>query len=65
MIGAPFAHVGGIPIEETVGSLGPVLLVGFGVAWAQVRARLRRRALAPARHAARDREGAHGATGPV
>ena len=39
---ATFAHVGGVPIEETVGSLGPVLLVGLGVAWANLRARLRR-----------------------
>ena len=41
MISAPFAHIGGIPIEETLGSLGPALLVAFGVAWAQLRARLR------------------------
>ena len=26
MIGLPFAHVGGIPIEETLGSFGPALL---------------------------------------
>jgi hypothetical protein len=37
-----FAHVGGIPIEETLGAFGPALLVGFGVAWTNVRARLRR-----------------------
>ena len=42
MIGAPLAHVGGIPIEETLGSLGPALFVGFGVAWATLRARLLR-----------------------
>jgi hypothetical protein len=42
VISAPFAHVGGIPIEETVLSLGPVLLVAFGVTSANVRARLRR-----------------------
>jgi hypothetical protein len=42
MIGVPIAHVGGIPIEETLGSFGPALLVAFGVAWADVRARLRR-----------------------
>ena len=41
MTGAPFAHIGGIPIEETLASLGPALLVAFGVAWAQLRARLR------------------------
>ena len=42
MISAPVAHVGGIPIEETLASLGPALLVAFGVAWANLRARLRR-----------------------
>ena len=40
MISAPLAHVGGLPIEETLGSLGPALLVGFGVAGAKLRARL-------------------------
>jgi hypothetical protein len=51
MIALPVAHVGGIPIEETLGSLGPALLVAFGVAWATLRARLRpgrSRASAPA-----------------
>ena len=38
----PIAHVGGIPIEETLGSFGPALLVGLGVASAKLRARLRR-----------------------
>jgi hypothetical protein len=38
---APIAHVGGIPIEETLASFGPPLLVAFGVAWAKLRARLR------------------------
>jgi hypothetical protein len=42
MIDAPVAHVGGIPIEETIGSFGPALVVGLGVAWAKVRDRLRR-----------------------
>jgi hypothetical protein len=42
VISPPFAHVGGIPIEETLGSFGPPLLVGLGVAWAKLRARLRR-----------------------
>jgi hypothetical protein len=41
MIGVPIAHVGGIPVEETLASLGPPLLVAFGAAWAQLRARLR------------------------
>jgi hypothetical protein len=38
----PIAHVGGIPVEETLGSFGPALLLGLGVAWANLRARLRR-----------------------
>ena len=41
MIGVPSAHVGGIPVEETLGSVGPALLVALGVAWAKLRARLR------------------------
>ena len=43
MISLPFAHVAGIPIEETLWSFGPALLLGFGVAWTQLRARLRQR----------------------
>jgi hypothetical protein len=42
MIGVPFAHVGGVPLEETLGLFAPALLVGFGVASANLRARLRR-----------------------
>jgi len=56
MTSAPFAHIGGIPIEETLASVGPALLVAFGVAWAQLRARLRRlrfRARVPREKAAR------------
>jgi hypothetical protein len=41
MIDVPLAHVGGIPIEETIGSLGPALAVGAGVAWAKLRDGLR------------------------
>jgi hypothetical protein len=41
MTGVPVAHVGGVPIEETLGSFGPALLMALGVAWAQLRARLR------------------------
>jgi hypothetical protein len=37
-----FAHIGGLPVEETLGSLGPLALVAFGVTWAQLRDRLRR-----------------------
>jgi hypothetical protein len=39
MIGA---HVGGIPIEETVGSFGPALLVALGAMAARLRALGRR-----------------------
>jgi hypothetical protein len=52
MMSVPFAHVGGIPVEETIGSLGPALLVAVGVASAQLRVRLR---------GLRSRAGAHAA----
>jgi hypothetical protein len=42
VIGAPVAHIGGLPLEETLGSFGPALLLALGVAWTQLRARLRR-----------------------
>jgi hypothetical protein len=42
MICVPIAHIGGIPIEETLGSLGPAVLAGLGVAWANLRSRLGR-----------------------
>jgi hypothetical protein len=41
MIDAPLAHVAGVPVEETLASLGPALLVAFGVMGANLRARLR------------------------
>ena len=41
MIDVPLAHVGGVPIEETIGSFGPALVVGVGVAWAKLRDGLR------------------------
>ena len=34
MTGLPIAHVGAIPIEETLASLGPATLFAFAVAWA-------------------------------
>ena len=37
------AHVGGIPIEETLGLVGPAVVLAFGVAWANLRARTVRR----------------------
>jgi hypothetical protein len=36
------AHVGGVPIEETLGLYGPALLLAIGAASARVRARIRR-----------------------
>ena len=54
MIGLPFAHVGGIPIEETIGAFGPALLVGLGVTWSRLRARL---------STVRSRAGEHGRAG--
>jgi hypothetical protein len=42
VIGLPLAHAGGIPIEETLGSITPALLLAFGAASATLRARLRR-----------------------
>ena len=59
MISVPFAHVGGIPIEEALGSFGPALLVGCWVAWVKLRDRLRPLRFAPAQ------KGAHSAGGPV
>jgi hypothetical protein len=53
MTGALFAHVGGFPIEETLGTLGPALLVAFGMASAQLRARLRRVRARASAHAQR------------
>jgi len=37
------AHVGGIPIEETLGSLGPALLLVAGAALARLNSRVRHR----------------------
>jgi hypothetical protein len=36
------AHVGGIPIEETLGMYGPALVIALGAASARFGARLRR-----------------------
>jgi hypothetical protein len=38
----PSAHVGGIPIEETLASFGPAILLVLGTAAATLRGRLRR-----------------------
>ena len=42
MIGVPFAHVGGMPIEETLAMSGPGLLLALGAASATLRGHLRR-----------------------
>ena len=38
----PLAHAGGIPVEETIGMVGPGVLVALGAATATIRARWRR-----------------------
>ena len=57
MIGLPLAHVGGIPVEETLGSLGPALLLGLGAASAKLSARRRRLRSRASAHASRTRGG--------
>ena len=34
------AHIGGLPVEETLGSVGPALLLALGVALGNLRARI-------------------------
>jgi hypothetical protein len=46
------AHVGGIPIEETLGMYGPALLLALGAASARVGAHLRPLRRGPARDSA-------------
>jgi hypothetical protein len=58
VISVPLAHVGGLPIEETLGALGPALLVAFGVAWANLRSSLRRVRSRATAHAPSRKEGA-------
>jgi hypothetical protein len=65
VISVPFAHVGGIPIEETLASFGPALLVAFGVAWAKLRTRLRRVRSRASPHGPPRKQGAHSAGEPV
>jgi hypothetical protein len=45
VIALPIAHVGGLPLEETLGLYGPGLLVAFGAVSATLRARFRRKRL--------------------
>jgi hypothetical protein len=42
MTSLPFAHIAGIPIEETLVPIIPALVLAVGVASATLRARLRR-----------------------
>jgi hypothetical protein len=42
-MGIPVAHVGGIPIEETLASLGPALLLVAGATSARIGALFRNR----------------------
>lgn len=49
MMSLPLAHIGGIPIEETLASTIPALLLTFGAASATLRARLHRALPPPAR----------------
>ena len=53
----PLAHIAGMPVEETIASLGPALLLTLGAASATLRARVRQ-ARASTRHdAPRPRRG--------
>jgi hypothetical protein len=65
MIGVPIAHVGGIPIEETLASLGPALLACLGMAWANLRFCLGRVRAHTSAHASGVRQRARSADGPV
>ncbi len=38
----PLAHIAGMPVEETIASIGPALLLTFGGAAATLRGCLRR-----------------------
>jgi hypothetical protein len=42
MMSLPFAHIAGIPIEETLLPIIPALVLAFGAASVTLRARLRR-----------------------
>jgi hypothetical protein len=54
----PLAHIFGIPVEETLGSYGPALLVTVGTAVATLHARMSRRSQRRRGAAARDHDGA-------
>jgi hypothetical protein len=41
MISPPFAHIAGMPVEETLGMYLPVFVLAFGAITATVRSRFR------------------------
>jgi hypothetical protein len=49
----PFAHIAGMPVEETIGSLGPALALTLAAASATLRARWRGTRSAPTHDAPR------------
>ena len=53
----PLAHVAGMPVEETIASLGPALLLTFGAASATLRASPRRARSSATQNASRPRPG--------
>ena len=61
-----FAHIGGLPLEETLATGGPALLTALGALGARLRARRsrrRRQVVMPGRARARGRPGRAGAAG--
>jgi hypothetical protein len=50
------AHIAGMPVEETVASFGPILLLAGGGCVAAVRARLARLRVSPGAREARSSE---------
>jgi hypothetical protein len=64
MISLPLAHVAGFPLEETLGSFAPPLLLGLGMAWANLRRHVPR-LRSPASHDAHaEQDAAEGAGRP-
>jgi hypothetical protein len=41
MMGSPLAHIGGLPLEETLASFGPMLVLVAGATSAKFAARIR------------------------
>jgi hypothetical protein len=53
----PLAHIAGMPVEETIGSFGPAVLLTFGAGSATLRAGLRRARSSARQDAPRPRRG--------